>query len=1073
MTGSTTPSGIATLIACALAEEFFGFTDPDGRTAVPLDAASLVAAGRLDLWRDWAEQPESTRQLVGRFLRVRPNEMGAPRRFTEAARALREAPDSPYEVPEDVPDNEVVVVLARHGQPPLDLVASLLAEAEAKYAQSRHPLPVAGPGKWSFGWRGESVVDLSSVVRGAVIDPIVLDTAPPVAEVTVKPEELRRLARDVARLSGEGAWQDGVLEDLFAGLRGDEDLPVRELLLRPGGIRLLNAPTGVGKSVLIRLLALYLAQSGIPVTIVVGTVTEAMDVADKIANDLRALRSSRRCTALVSPRRLAEKAAQAADRGQWARFDTLGYGCALAPSVVDGPQPVVADEPCTGLRSTAEQPASGRKRQTTPRHACPYMGVCGRHRGLREAATADVVITNHHNLVHGTVPVPVRVDGVELNRLSVQEFLLRRSAVVLVDEVDLLQSNMFDAGARQLKLAASGTAPELPLVRLDTERTMLLPAEDRAVVPPLTRTRFLSDQFLNYVLEGDLWLGDSAPTAPGSRRSAADSANSGWHLPGSRDRMLLKHLFKVDDSSEDAADEAVLSQAYQQFNTLFPDIGGTGGAVLPAWLHVVADLLASAVSNDSGQDHIKEVRHRLDEVLGDHVPATKDRREVVNALLVRTWLGALHQALTRLTFAVAAPGTEMPAARVLAEQLGTVAQHQAIPYGPLGYLLFGFRVDRVEDPRLGGTLSVQAVGGDPHTSVVQLGGTIALAAAGVERVVVGLSATAYFPGAAREHIRTGVAYAMTDAKPGAFTTKASRALDAQFETISIGGRAESGKEAAIRALGASLWEQHIDPHLRALPETERDRERCMLVGNSYRHAALLAAGVVSQVPDPSSVAVVVPRHGHASPVVLPAEVVSITVDDLEALPRQHPQVKVCIAPLSLVARGLNILVPGHQRSALASVWVCVRPPTQITDSAEMFASVNAYALGKGIPSTDPVAVWVEQRKRAFARLFHILTSDPRFSRLSQALKAEAIAGMLVDMIQLAGRARRGGTPVELFLADGAFHDPRYGTDIPGLLRYYYENITPVEQRELRRIYGSTLVSWLDFAGIDDEEEEDR
>ncbi|AIG77357.1 Hypothetical protein AJAP_22510 [Amycolatopsis japonica] len=1066
---TSAPSGIATQIACALAEEFFGFPDPDGRMTVPLDAAALIAGGRLDLWRAWDGQPEATKRLVGRFLRIRPNEIGAPRRFLEGARALCTDPDSPYVGPDDVPADELVAVVARHGQRPLDLVAHLVREAEEKYAQNRSPLSVAGPGRWTFGWRGESIVDLPAAVANAAVDPISLDTTPFLGDLAVKTGQLLQLAAEIAQCRGEKNWQEEVLRELFAGLRDDEDVPVAELLLRSGRTRLLNAPTGVGKSVLIRLLAEHLARSGIAVAIVVGTVHEALETVGKITGDLRVLQSPRSCRALVSPRRLAEKAEHSAKRGQWDRFDALGYGCALTALVVDGPQPLAPDEPCTGLRPVVEQSDSQLKRQPSPRHACPYLGVCGRHQGLREAASADIIVTNHHNFVDGSVPVPVRVDGVDLNRLPVREFLLRRCAVLLVDEVDMLQSNMFDAGARQLKLAASGTATELPLVRLDTERSMLLPAEDRAVVPPLTRTRFLADQFLNYVLEGELWLGDERPTAPRSRKSVPDSVDSGWHLPGSRDRMLLTHLFGIADRSEDTSDD-VPAEVYQQFNSLFPDTGGAGGTELPAWLGKVAGLLASAVSNDSGQDRIREIRHRLHEVLTEHIAAPDYRRDVINALLVRTWLGALHQALTRLTFAVAAPGTEMPAARALAEQLGTVAQHQAIPYGPLGYLLFGFRIERVEDPRPGGTLSVQAVGGDPHTTVVQLGGMVALAAAGVERQVLGLSATAYFPGAAREHIRTPVTYAMTDAKPGAFTTRSGQALDARTETtIRIGGRGESGKPAAIRELGEFLWDQHLDQHLQLLAATDPDRELCMLVGNSYRHAALLAAGIANRILDRGWLAVVVPRSGAPSSVVLPTEVVTLTIDELESLPVLHPEVKVCIAPLSLVARGLNILVPDDQRSALASVWVCVRPPTQLTDSAEMFASVNGHALGESRSGVDPVATWVEQRKRAFSRLFRILTSDPRFSRLNRTLKAEVVAGMLVDMIQLAGRARRGGTPVELYLTDGAFHDPKYGTDIPGLLGYYHENLKPVEQRELRRIYGSTLVSWLDFAGIGAEE----
>ncbi|MCP2241321.1 hypothetical protein [Lentzea aerocolonigenes] len=1052
----TSPSGLATQIACAFAEEFFGFPE-DGCRAVPVDAAALIAAGLVHRWHGWSAQSADIRQLMGRFLRVRPNEIGAPRRFHAAVRLMCADPDSPYRTDDGSP-----VVMARHGQRPLELVARLLDDAEVKYAQGRTPVPVAGEGRWQFGWRGESVVDLPAWVNDVTIDPVVVATASAVKDVPVAREQLRQLAQRITEWHKHEPWRVERLDELFKGLQDNEGAAVTKLFLEPGGIRLLNAPTGVGKSVLMRLLALQLADDGVPVVLVVGKVNEAVETAEKINEDLPVLGKPVSCTALVSPRRLAEKAEQAADRGNWERFDTLGYGCTLAGLMVDGPHPLAGEEPCTGLRRVCDATDSKGKRKPQPRHACPFLGACGRHRGLSAAASADIVVTNHHNFVAGTIPVPVHVDGVELSRLPVREFVLRRGAVVLVDEVDLLQSNMFDAGARQLRLSASGTAVELPLVRLDTDRSALLPAEDRAVVPPLTRTRFLADQFLNYVLEGDLWLGDERPQA----RRSSDGADSGWHLPGSRDQLLLQHLFGVRPATEDESAEPVPDEVYKQFNQVFPDTAKPGGEKLPAWLRNVADLLVTAVSNDSGEDHLREIRHRLLETVARKVKNDETCRDVVNALLVRTWLGALHQALTGLTFAVAAPGTEMPAARELAEQLGTVTQHQPIPYGPLGYLLFGFRVERVDDPRLGGTLSVQAVGGDPHTTVAQLGGTVALAAAGVERVVLGLSATAYFPGAAREHVLARVTYAMTDAEPGAFTTRSGRTLDAMKDPIKIGGRKESGKDAAVRELGAQLWDQHLDKHLRKLAEERSDRERCMLVGNSYRHAALLAAGVASKTPDHSWVAVLVSKNSGTSPVVLPSGVVTLTIDDLELLPTRHPQVKVCVAPMSLVTRGLNILVPGGQKSALASVWVCVRPPTQITDSAEMFASVNAHALRGGGPSADPVGEWAEQRRRAFSRLFHILTSDPRFSRLSKPLKSEAVAGMLVDMIQLAGRARRGGTPVQLFLVDDAFHDEKLGTDMRRLLRYYYDNLSPVEQDELRRIYGSTLESWLEFAGID-------
>ncbi|MEV6234347.1 hypothetical protein AB0L88_41430 [Saccharopolyspora shandongensis] len=208
---------------------------------------------------------------------------------------------------------------------------------------------------------------------------MVLDTAPAVDMVKVSTSDLRALAVDLARASGDTVWQSEIIDELFAKLNDVDDLPVSELLLRAGGIRLLNAPTGVGKSVLTRLLAIHLAGEGIPVAIVVGTIHEALTTAERISDevenarrltrdiedDLSALSMPQRYVALVSPRRLEEKASQAAARGAWDRFDRLGYGCSLAALVVDCLPLTAPNEPCTSLRHRAlpgndgPAPASG------------------------------------------------------------------------------------------------------------------------------------------------------------------------------------------------------------------------------------------------------------------------------------------------------------------------------------------------------------------------------------------------------------------------------------------------------------------------------------------------------------------------------------------------------------------------------------------------------------------------------------------------------------------------------------------------------------------------------------------
>ncbi|WP_206540809.1 hypothetical protein [Nocardiopsis potens] len=1067
MNGST-GAGLQSLtmqIACAFSQAMFARRSADGAVEVPLGQAHVFAAGRMDLWDTWPEQPERLTCLVGRFLRIRHNDLAAAKRFREAAAEMACAPESPFQATGETREG-AAVLLAVHGQDPLDLAELLIEEAEEEHASARRPFPAAAPGTWEFGGRERSVVEIPEQWADSPVEPIPLATASPMGTFTVSTSELRAFLGRMIGKSEQRSWQPGVLEKLLENLKDRSDEKVAEIDLAAGTLRLLNAPTGVGKSVLTRVLALYLASKGITVAIAVGTIDEALKTAEQIRGDTEEARRPAEqadqsegdlalditTCALVSPGRLREKAVQAAERGHWERFDRLAYGCELAPYITDGPAPLPGREPCTGLRGITGQGADEAKGRSAPgRAACPRIHSCTRHRQFHEAARADIIVTNHHNLIHGGVPVPVSVDGTVYARLSVLEFVMRRSQVLLIDEIDLFQSNMFDTNAQQLVLAARGEAGDHPLTRLDGDRGLLPPSTDRAVIPALSRTRFLAEQFLNYVLEDEVWL-DPDPDRP----------SSGWHIPGANDGFLLQELFGIGVGEE--PDEAV----YERFNALFPDAESEDPpGRMP--MAETARLLRAAVSNDTGRDELREIKHRLNETLKRRVAAEK-RRDVVNALLVRSWLGSLHQALTRLTFAVGSSSTQLPSAGELATRLGTFVRHSAIPYGPLGQLLFGFKIDRTPRPSQQGRLSVQVISGDPHTTTARLGDTVALAAAGTRRIVLGLSATAFFPGAAREHVHAPTTYAMTDAAPGAFTTLRGDAIaddGADLRPVRIGGLSEGEKEPALEHLGKLLWEQRLDSHLLDLARTDPDRELALLVGNSYRHAALLASGIAERAGDPAWIAVVVPKDsgaGRSAP-LLPAGVVRITIDEIEDLPRTHPNVKVCAAPLSLVSRGLNILVPGTQRSALASIWVCVRPVARLNDPAEMFASVNAQALRVGAPGGDPAAALKLQHRAAHARLRSLLAGDPRFTRLPRRFKAEVLAGILVDLIQLAGRARRGGTPVELYLVDHAFHDPSLGSDLPAILRFYHASLSSEEAEAMRRIYGSTLSAWLEFADI--------
>ena len=1043
---------MAVQAALALAQEFFDERAKAGR--VRLVDAHVLISGRVDAWGSWRDLEPRAKALIGRLLRVRHNELASLRRFEEAARRVCAGSDSPFVIPAGTAPYEAQEVLALHGQPPLAFAEQVIEAMEGEHARQRAPLPVADGGAWEFGGRERSQVTLPAGLHPPVIDPVVINTAPYLSEFPVTCKELIEIAAELDRAWGGPPWRQGVMSSVLAGLRDDQGLPIQELFLAATRLNLLNAPTGVGKTVLMRVLGIAAARADVPITLVARDIDDAHAVRDALDADIAKLawpKARPECALMLSPRRMHEKALLAAEVGSWDRVDRLGYCCTLTSFVTSGPPPLYGDEPCRSLLPTESANNGDRQRRefAAGRRSCPWRGVCGRHGPARSAAAADILVTYHHYLASGQMPVPVRIDGIDLDRASVLEVVMRRCAVIVVDEIDQFQSALVEMGSEEVVLAAKGRASgSLPLAQIEADRARLTSAADRPILPPLSRTQFLAQQFLNYVLEGELWLDERD-----------DRPSSGWHLPGSNDGMLIRALLAVPEDTE------IPAPAYRIFNALFPDRDEPHQEQLDSDLAAVRGLIAESVSNDDGADRISELKHRLSEALRNRVGNPTTRAQVVNALLVRAWLGSLRQALTRLTYAVTTPDADLPAARQLADKLGMFVQHATIPYGPLGYMLFGFRVQVSEGPQRTGQLSTQAIAGDPHTTTAQLGGLVAVDCCGMERIVLGMSATASFPGAAREHIHAPVTWAMTDADPGSVTAAEGSVFRDAYTAIRVAGQPEGAKDSILKELGHRLWDQQLGPHLEALrADPQRaDRARVLIVTNSYKQCSLLAHGM-AETTEPARLAVAVSPHPDRRQILPPPGALLLDPGQFETFP-QHSNADVLLAPISRTARGLNILIPGQQRSAISEIWVCVRPVAQLSEPAEMFASVNAHALQRVAAGPDPADVLADQRTAAHQRLYRLLGCDPRFSLMPRDLKAEVIAGILVDFIQLAGRARRGRTDVELYLVNNAFHDSRLGSDLPALLRYYYETLPPDRQAAMAHIYGSTLTSLLTYAGL--------
>ncbi|MFE2971701.1 hypothetical protein ACFXKC_50605 [Streptomyces sp. NPDC059340] len=1058
----------------ALSQQYFAFETVDGRCGVPLDFAQMFAARRTDVWGAWLSLPRAEYELVGRLWQAlrQEGDLAQPETFREAVLEYAVAPTALFRIPEESNADETHWLVACHAQEPLALAERLVEEAEDYRAMLATALPTAGEGLWSFGRDRLYTVEIPASEKGAFVAPVRLRTEPFLKEVALPREAVMDRVVGQARAQPDKfGWKPGLLQGFFERLTDAYGRTAAEVRLPAGAMTLLNAPTGVGKSVLMRDAAHLLAVSGQgPVLVVVGRIREGLGTAGQLAADNTlveetfaavqdaAERASKplRVVPWVASSRHDDQAELAFAQGREDRFEQFAGGCEMTGWQVDGPRLDRARLPCAQLEwvDGPAEPERGGK------HLCPRMGICRRFEHIRQATEADIIVTNHHNLIRGRCKVPVEVDGERIvNDMSVLEFVLRRCRVVIIDEVDAFQSTWCTHGAQEFTLISRGRGHAGRLEEVDRHRSGLTALENLLVTGPLMEARRLSETFLDNVLTGHLYLE--------SEQERQNRPGSGWYMVGKKDAELCRTL---TGASPDAEITEVVHQAYL---ALFP--GEKTSAEAPQGWQPLADqirqALAGKVQGTRRSRKLAVFKDSISRILADapfNVPVSR-RAALVNDLLVRAWLGALHNELHTLKWSILPLLGQLNAATDLVSTMGLIPRDEPIPYGALGQNLYGFKLDK----NAGGTgrLSLQSLGGDPHTSTVRLGDTVALATAGVRRSVLGLSATAFFPKAALQHVHTLPAYVMTDAAPGAVTAHAGSvsSTDIGWQPISIGGVEEKRKPSELRKLAERLWHTQMSSHLEKVARNDPLRELALLAGNSYFHAEVMAAGIAAACGRPEWVAVLVSNAQAPSKkaVALPEGVVRVTIDELEDLPATHPRVKVICAPLSVVSRGLNILIPHTDRSALASVWVGVRPITHLHEPSVMYASINACGIAAGTVSADPAGMLASQRTAAIRQRELLLRTDPRFSRMPKFLKTEVLAGILVELIQLAGRARRGGTPVELYLVDHAFFNQQLGCDFPRLLRSYYGQLDTDEQDILRRVYGSTLTAWLDLAHSED------
>jgi hypothetical protein len=1056
--------------ALALAAVFFPRATEDGKAYVRTADALFFLSGQMDKWSLWPQLPEADKELIAGLVRWRPVEVANRTVFGELLDLL---------LPDRIPDFRALgdgTVLAETGRHPREVARDCAQQLWLEQqARPERPVPVANSGQFAAWVRGgapdarsaRATYSLDVVPKTEPEAPIDLGPAAHADTIEVPVADLAALAARADDAFGE-RHRAASVHRVFSRIQAAAgERAAYAWILRAGPTRMLNAPTGIGKNVVAELLACWAAERGMVTSLLVPSNAGVVRTAHSIEASMRALGIDADVVPLMSPDSLqvtAEAAAARADGssavGEWA-YERLAYGCGLPAAAhtdeaVDSWAP--GSEPCTGLRTVKDDGSVGGGRKM-----CPFKPSCGKFRLSRQACRAAVIVTSHANFYAGRLRVPVLVNGRTEQNPSVEEVLLYRSHLVLIDETDAFQAGMISHSADHLLLATRRPSPVSPLRRFDTEFNSALGRMgvgiEGRVHAALAQARYLAEQYNRHLAAGHFRRGRTGKT-PGHPLFGR------WLLPRRWDAWLAATLFNLPDGQDPAANH------YEALQALFP-MEEDSAVPVPEWLEPIAAALSALIAPSGGYDPFDRTWDLVFTLLAKHpydssrLDDDAVRAQVTDRMIRRAYLEPLRRLL--FTLVHAAPelhASGIAAATEVASALRQFGAWRAAPYGPLGRVLFAFTELHDDDHPEDTQLRVSGFGGDPHTYVTGLGELTALAHAGHQRVVMGLSATGYFPGAPHHHVGVRPAWWVPDDETGGVVIRPAPVSDEEKRFLRVSGVPLEERARNLVHLGRLLWVKRLSPALRALEADPANshRARILLALTSYDAGRDLAEGI-SAAGVPAGKIVLAVRPGAVAGQAQAARWTELPADRIEEFGRSAGTAagSVLIAPLARAERGINI-VDDAGRPLIGSAWLVVRPIPIMDEPAQLLAHVNARAHAEAAPAEDPAGMLDLMRIAAGKHYDELFSSLPYFTALPGETQLAIARETLNGLIQLAGRARRGGESAEIWLVDYAFHDTSGNSDLPALIRRIRDDWDRRGQLNLMRsLYGETLNAIFRFA----------
>ncbi|MFD7881880.1 hypothetical protein ACFV3N_05525 [Streptomyces bauhiniae] len=1098
MSSGRSPEQDALLAAFALASHLFPATNDDGTPVASFRHVALLAERKPWSLKQWEQLTTDEYRVFARVIKKLPSSYTSVEAVRIAFRAmLGDDGEHPVDLTDGLfalpSDGTAGHVLCHLPEPPLDYASSII-RGYYTMGKRRRALEFAGPGHYTtrvaylgkdlgraaVGLAFPSAPDFHEAPGHDALPHIV--TVPETPELSFSKKEILEVAELLSRPERKAGTKyiRRTVKKFLKKLRCPSG-KVKALELMNGSFQILNAPTGSGKTVLVRVLAALMAKQDLRLGIVVPDVKATLKMKRDIGSDLdwlyqlEELPEPKTCAALMSPAKRHERALEYGalmkdtpieqwDGKNLEDLAEVGYACAQkAYMTVQDPFPA-GEENCLTLSKPGESGS----------YACPFIPVCDKFRPLYEATRASVIITNHMNFVEGTLRTGVVFDDDSFQNkprgtrgASAFEAMARMCHLLVVDEVDALQLSAIKGCAKEAVLASLMKKSLLDLV--DDDRRNLPPHLRELLTNPLSHARLTAENLLLWLATKQLILNPPALSKAQDDKDDAYRDNRGWRTATSRDREIINYLFPDDHD----VDEPIPDELFTLLNQLMPGKDSDDDQpveLLPmpegADWERLTDQLYDLVS-PRGRHNLLPIKQAMHESIEDTVTEDTVRARLVNLITVRAILLELGQALSLLREqAQKVQDHDSAAARDILAMTYRSTVSKLYPTGMLGRDIHGYQVTGIgDDSKPTAELRESATIGDPHTFISELGRLTSLMEAGVRRPVLGLSATAFFPHASGEHVHAPVAWWMPDVKE---SIRANRLPVTNSEVpggegIQIAGLYDEHKLSALREMGQAIYEQQLRERLDWLARNDRDRARCILQVNGYKQGLYLAIGIAQAEGMTHRVCVLLRREDLAEyRNILPKGVRAIVAEELEDF---HEFGDILIAPMARIARGLNIVV--ETRSAISDVYLCVRPVLTIEDPAWMHGSVNACGqrAARTFSGDDPCEAIEHARTASREHLVKILRSPTRFSSMHQDLQMELISSMLVELIQLAGRARRGDTDMDLFVVDQAALGTKYTTGLAEVIRLIYDAWSPEEREMMNRLYGRAIIEFLRYAEV--------